>query len=302
MTRDFTKPALTVPDQIALLKRRGMVIGDADKAAHYLSHISYYRLRAYWLPFEIPATAGDHAFKAGTTFDQILELYVFDRHFRLLVLDAIERIEVSIRCAWAYHMATKYGAHGYLDQALYGQNEQYQKAMKGLKEEIGRSQDTFIKHYRENYHHPVDPPVWMVAEVLSLGQLSKWIGNLKHRADRLAISRHYGLDEKIFISLLHHLTYVRNICAHHGRLWNKQFTVTMPAPKYPQPVADAVHGAHPRRIGKTLVMLAHLLPKIAPSTAWKADVLNLIENTPTADPTEMGFPADWREHDFWRQG
>ena len=89
-----------------------------------------------------------------------------------------------------------------------------------MSDEIERSRDTFIDHYRRKYLDPKLPPIWMVAEIMSLGQLSKWMGNLKLRTDRSAIAKPYGLDESVLVSLAHHLTYVRNICAHHGRLWN----------------------------------------------------------------------------------
>ena len=65
-----------------------------------MQHISYYRLRAYWLTCETPAAAGDHAFRPGTRFEDVLALYVFDRQLRLLVMDAIERVEVALRAGW----------------------------------------------------------------------------------------------------------------------------------------------------------------------------------------------------------
>jgi len=100
-------------------------------------------LRAYWLPFEQPAPVnGDHMFRAGTSFDDALSLYVFDRHLRLLVMDAIERIEVSLRGGWAHHLAVKYGPHGYIDAAHYGRADHYAKALTGLIEEIDRSSYT----------------------------------------------------------------------------------------------------------------------------------------------------------------
>lgn len=301
VTRVFVKPATTVDQQLRLLRQRGMVIDDESTARHYLHHIAYYRLRAYWLPFEIPTPDGEHALKPGTRFEDVLELYIFDRRFRLLMLDAIERIEVSVRSIWTHHLATTYGSHGYLEPALYGRPDHYQKALTGLREEIDRSQDTFIKHYKKTYHSPETPPIWMAAELLSLGQLSKWVSNLRHRADRLAISKQYGLDEKIFSSLLHHLTYVRNICAHHRRLWNKQFTVTMTVPKYPPDVQAAVQGADTRRIYNTLVMLGQLLPKIAPGTHWTQAVIQLIQDHPVVQRSAMGFPPDWQDRKFWKQ-
>lgn len=240
----FTKPAVSIADQIALLEERGMAVPDHAKAAHYLRHVSYYRLRAYWLPFEQAApVAGNHAFSPGTSFDDVLTLYVFDRHLRLLVMDAVERVEVSLRGNWAHHLAMKYGPHGYLDPALYDRADHYAEAFANLIKEIRRSKDTFIVHYRSKYHDPEHPPVWMTSEVISLGQLSKWLGNLKLRADRQAIAKPFGLDEKVLVSLAHHLTYVRNICAHHGRLWNKQFTVTMTVPNSPASLKLAMNPA-----------------------------------------------------------
>lgn len=99
----YTKPPLSFENQIALLESRGMAIPDHDRALRYLSHINYYRLRAYWLPFETNTGTG-HSFRPGTTFDSALTLYVFDRKFCLLVLEAIERVEVSFRTHFAYEL------------------------------------------------------------------------------------------------------------------------------------------------------------------------------------------------------
>lgn len=98
----FAKPPASIDQQIDLLVQRGMDVPDRQRAAHYLRHLNYYRLRGYWLPFESGiADNGDHRFQAGTMFEHVLERYVFDRELRLLVMDAIERIEVSVRTHWA---------------------------------------------------------------------------------------------------------------------------------------------------------------------------------------------------------
>lgn len=297
----FTKPALSLNDQIALLERRNMAVPDHARAAHYLRHISYYRLRAYWLPYEMPAAAeGGHAFTPGTAFDDALSLYIFDRRLRLHVLDAIERIEVSLRAAWAHHLAMTYGPHGYLDPSLYDR-EHYNKAIIALRQEIERSRDTFMIHYRQKYDEPELPPVWMTAEIISLGQLSKWLGNLKHRADRRAIARPYGLDERVLRSFAHHMTHVRNICAHHGRLWNRQFTVTATLPRYPADLAQVLNTseATSRRLYNTLAMIVWLLRIIAPGSAWKEGLLDLLAACPQANLAAMGFPRNWRAMQAW---
>ena len=215
----FEKPAVSITDQIELLKRRGMAVEDETLAQHFLQFISYYRLRAYWLTFEVPAAGnGDHAFRKGTTFEDVLELYIFDRELRLLVLDAIERVEVAIRAQWAHHMAMNHGPHGYLEQGHCAQIAPHATAVADLTNQFKRSRDTFKVHYRTKYTCPELPPVWMAAEVMSFGLLSKFYSDLKLRAERQAIAKPFGLDEKVLASIAHHTSHVRNICAHHGRL------------------------------------------------------------------------------------
>ena len=218
MLRPFTKPALSIPDQVALLERRGLVVADRALAVHVLTHISYYRLRAYWHYFEIDPTDPAHPLRPGTTLEQVLALYDFDRKLRLLINDAIERIEVAARGSWAHYLAMTMGPHGYLDSRLYSRPHQHQKNLAQLQDEVDRSHDTFIAHYNRTYGNPALPPVWMAAELMSFGLLSKWIGALSSRANRQGIARGLGLDERVFTSFLHHLATVRNVCAHHFRL------------------------------------------------------------------------------------
>lgn len=297
----FEKPAVSIQDQIELLKRRGMIIADEARAQHYLGVISYYRLRAYWLPFEVPAANnGDHAFRDGTAFDDVLTLYIFDRELRLLVLDAIERVEVALRGQWAHHMAMKHGPHGYLDQGHYAHIGRHASAVAALEKEFNRSRDTFASHYRDKYTSPKLPPVWMAAEVMSFGLLSKFYSDLKLRRERKAIAAPFALDEKVVTSFAHHISHVRNICAHHGRLWNKRFTVKMTVPQYPAKLPVAMRDANPRYLHNTLVMLDYLLALIAPDNEWKKRLVALIDGCPLADPASMGFPADWRSRAAWK--
>jgi abortive infection bacteriophage resistance protein len=132
----FNKPATTLDDQIKLLECRGMVFGNKKAAKHYLSHINYYRIGAYWLHYE--ADHGTHSFKPDTRFEDVIALYVFDRKLRLLVMDAIERIEVSVRTHLAYEMAHTYGPHAYLDKTLF-KDKNYDSCLEKLEEEINRS-------------------------------------------------------------------------------------------------------------------------------------------------------------------
>jgi abortive infection bacteriophage resistance protein len=154
----YEKPPKTFDEQIDLLLSRGMVIEDRQAAHHYLSHLNYYRLTAYWLPFE--ADHASHTFHPDTNFNAVLNLYVFDRELRLLLLDAIERVEVSLRTQWAYHLAHDYGAHAYLHSAIARKPDWWQSNLDSLHGEIERADEEFIKHYKRTYTDPPTPPIW----------------------------------------------------------------------------------------------------------------------------------------------
>lgn len=222
MKRPFGKPATTHAQQVIQLQRRGMIIDDPTAAAFSLQHLNYYRLSAYWLPFE--ADHATHTFRPNTHFSQVLNLYVFDRELRLLVPDAIERVEVSMRSQWAYQLAHHHGPYAHLDAALAFKSHLWRTNLEKLSTEVSRSDEPFIKHIRDTYTEAL-PPVWAACEVMSLGLLSRWYNNLRPMATRRAIAAVYGVDEKVLESWLRHLSLVRNICAHHGRLWNREFTI-----------------------------------------------------------------------------
>ena len=295
----FGKPAKTIDQQMDLLRDRGLTIADEASARHHLQHISYYRLRAYWLTLEQRDANGGHVFLPGTTFDEILNLYNFDRKLRLLTLDAIERIEVAFRGGWAHALALNYGSHGYLDPALYDDRKEYHRRVSSLNSEIARSADQFIGHYRATYTDPPLPPVWMVAEILSLGSLSRWYAALNSATDRNAIARPLGLDETLFVSLVHHLTVVRNICAHHARLWNRSFPIALKLPRRPVALAAALNQAAPKKLYNTLVMMDYLLTLVAPAASWTERLRDLLNTQSPATLAEMGFPPDWRNRGPW---
>lgn len=297
----YTKPPLIIEQQIDLLILRGMKVNDRSRAARYLSHINYYRLRAYWMPFEEPSGNEEHLFKADTNFEDTLTLYIFDRKFRLLVLEAIERIEVSFRTRFAYILANKYDSHAYLNPAYFKSEDKYRQCISSLQEELTRSRETFIKHYREKYDDPELPPIWVVCEVMSFGQLSKWFQNLKYRKDRMAISDIYRIDEHILGSFMHHLTHVRNLAAHHSRLWNRRLTFTMRIPGYPTDFALLFNPEAKRNIYNTLVMLCYLLTRMSPGTTWITRLKQLIIDNDLVNPSLMGFPDDWQEINIWKR-
>lgn len=297
----FTKPPLTHEQQLDQLIQRGLSCPDRDAALHYLAHINYYRLGAYWLPFE--ADHASHAFKPGTGFADVLNLYIFDRELRLLVLDAIERVEVSVRTGWAYTLAHRYGPHAHLNAHLFknpAANWDYSKQSQKLEAEARKSHETFLQHHFKKYDEAL-PPLWAVVEIMTLGQLSKWYGNLRHGADRNALAHRYNMDETNLASFLHHLSTIRNLCAHHSRLWNREFTFTFRLPSHRPPtlVASLNHQDH-RRIYNTLTVLAYLLDCISHGHHWKQRLKSLLAQH-AIDPVRMGFPVNWNQSSVWKE-
>lgn len=293
---DFSKPALTHAEQIELLASRGLIIEDKERACHYLSHINYYRLTGYWLSFQSDRKA--HQFKAQTHFEDVLNLYIFDRELRLLLLDAIERIEVSLRAQWGYSMAHRHGAHCYLDPQFAANSELHSKHLRKLLSELSRSDEVFIEHYSRTYKQPPTPPIWAVSEIMSLGMLSRWITHMLP-SDRAVVAHVYGMDQSVLKGFVRHLTYLRNLCAHHGRLWNRRFTITMPLPRTkPSALISSFNPSSRRQLYNSLVMIAGLLEVVSPSSLWKQRLCQLLSEH-NIDTQAMGFPSDWSQRSVW---
>ena len=296
----YDKPALTAAQQIEQLAGRGMVFGDPERAAHYLAELNYYRLSGYWLRHE--ADHATHRFQPGTTFEAVLEDYVFDRGLKLLVLDAVERLEVSIRTRWAHVVGLRHGAHAHLDSALFKQRSQkwnHPAAVARLVSGVEDSRERFICHQRNTYDE-ILPPIWASVEVMSLGQISRWFSNLRHAADRNAIAEPYGIDEVLLASFLHHISVVRNICAHHARFWDRELPFRAHLPrKHPEALVASLDHAGESSAYNTLTLLAWLIGRISPGQTWVQRVdEHVAQHPPAADV--MGFPKDFSQRLIWQ--
>lgn len=227
-------------------------------------------------------------------------MYVFDRELRLLVLDAIERVEVSVRGQWAYQLGHRHGPHAHLDPALAKRRDLLQRNLDSLRREVKRSDENFIEHFKDTYSEDL-PPVWAICEVMSLGQLSRWFANLKPKATRRAIADVYSLDQRVLESWLHHLTHMRNFCAHHSRLWNREFTIVPKIPRNKPPGLASQFHVGSRTPYNSLVMLLHCMDIIAPKHRWRKRLKDLLSRQ-AANLTAMDFPVGWMDMPIWQEG
>jgi abortive infection bacteriophage resistance protein len=311
----YNKIPLTYIEQLNLLKSRGLIINNESKAESYLSQISYYRLSAYYLPFQLVKDT----FNKGVTFDNIIHIYSFDRELRLLVFDAIERIEVAIRDQMIYQLAHKYGAHWQDDSTIfkppyinpYTRKETciYSDTQNIISNHRNaKNPEVFIKHYTDNYKSPLNPPSWMSIELLTIGELSRLYTALKKNIDKNEIASFFNLHHTVFTSWLHSMVYVRNICAHHSRLWNREFAIKpdvllKPNKAWLQPAFNSNN----HRTFYFLCVLKYFLFAANPSHHFKNKLSELIKKFPDVPIQFLGIPSDakkniidWENEDIWK--
>lgn len=261
---------------------------------HYLRFIGYYRLSGYALPLTKKYEEGSHAFKPGASFGQILTLYRFDRELRLLMMDAVERVEVAFRSCLTTHLSLTRGPHWYFESDCFQSPQDRDNFRLKVIEETGyretgngkKGHDVFLRHYFSKYSKPELPPAWMIAEVISISCWSRLFRSLR-REFRKPVAHDFGLSPETLESWIHAVSYLRNLCAHHSRLWNREFTIQ------PRAAARDVPGCFTdsRRFYAQAFVVNFLLLKAAPSSSWWLNLTDLLAKYPSVDPAAMGFAS-----------
>lgn len=312
--RKYCKTPLSFEEQLSKLEKRGLVITDRVKAISYLQEISYYRLSAYFLPYQ----KVKDVFNCNTTFKQIIKTYSFDRELRLLVFDCIERIEVAIRTQMINSMAIQHQDSHWQDNKSIFIDPYINKVGKSIDQydvlqtiisnaKTARTPEVFIKHYIDHYNTPPNPPSWMCLELLTIGELSHLYNGLKNNSDKKMIADFFDVHPKVFTSWLHTLTYVRNICAHHSRLWNRELAIEpekllKPIGKWISPEFN-ING----RVFYFICVLKYMLLRANPNNSLKDKLQFLFDKYPNIPIKYIGIPSDgkgnllnWKNEPIWK--
>ena len=296
---EYVKPFLTFEQQADLLEQRGLTF-DRSMLITHLQDVGYYRLSGYWYPFKNE----DDSFIPGTTFETIWNNYTFDRQFRLIVLDAIERVEIYMRTQLAYLLAQSQGPFGYREKsnlpALDG--GAYHKLLNRLAISYDRSKEQFIEHFRDKYGDVHDlPPYWMLVNVIDFGAM---LTLYKSSPDsvRKAVAKQLDVHESVLESWLMTLNVVRNACAHHARLWNKRLGVR---PKIPRrrknPEWHDPYEVSGDKMFGVLTVLSYLLERIAPDSQWRCRLFELLRARSAEEIAAMGFGGGWQLCPLWKR-
>ena len=296
---EYTKQLLTLQQQVDVLKRRGLLIENEAEAKDVLDSISYFRLAGYWRLME--ADKQQHTFKPDSRFSQIVSLYHFDEELRLLVFSVIQQIEVTVRARMIRLFAERHGAFWFMDPTLADSNTMFTSNLQSLQEEINRSEDEYILEHFRKYDSPSMPPVWKTMEVASMGTLSKLYGNMSDNAVKKAVSRSFMIPKFEYMrNWLRCITIVRNICAHHARLWNANIVVKPNIPNHlPNPWISNIQ-INRDKLYPHLCYIAYWLNAIHSNNTFTKDIKALLSKYPAADPAAMGFPKGWQNEPLWQ--
>jgi abortive infection bacteriophage resistance protein len=289
----YTKPALPPTGLLSHVVARGLTVPEPVDALHALEYIGYYRLLTYMRPFQqVDAATGVRRFTNGSTFADVIRLYDFDRELRLLCLSAVERIEVALRAAVVSEAAVAAGSHFYLDPSHFDRIDAFVDFYQTARRE---DRHWAVRHYLKHYCTPELPPIWAIMEALTFGALSRLFAGLALR-HRKAVAVRFGYDETVLASWFRSINLVRNLSAHHSRLWNAPMHVDQPI------AAKSLRSEMipTDRLYARLVVLAALLEMIDPASDWKRRLVELISRHPELPLSQMGIPADWHTRPFWR--
>lgn len=324
----YSKPWKSYEEQLDQLIGRGMQVTDRTLALDYLERIGYYRLSGYWYAFRersgkcCPLDAQGHnldkvqgetlvldQFKRDTTFQNAVDLYVFDKQLRLLVMDALERIEIALRVDIS-HTLGQLDTFAYLKpELLHADFSHKLEKNSGLSRHhdwlgkhaqlISRSKEEFVRHHKNKYGLPL--AIWVAREVWDFGTLSMLYNGMRE-AEQDAIAKQYSLSNgRILATWLRSLNYLRNVCAHHSRLWNRNI---VDQPKLPlaaelpwvKPFETSSHAR--ARCFLLLHITRHLLQVVNPRSSWPNRMKTHLQAFPNLthlglNLAGMGAPADW---------
>ena len=293
-TQYYNQPQISINDQIQLLKSEGLIINDEGKAFHLLQHISMFRMKSYLKPLR---QLGSRQFKASATFDDAYNIYKFDSELRKMVCSELEKIEISIRTQLSLIMSDTAGLYWFENLSNFRDTNKHSSLLRSLSEELRRSDDDAIISFQQNYLNPF-PPSWMTFEISSFGTLSMMYRWLNAGQARRQVARFYGLSDTVMESWLHSIVYVRNICAHHSRLWNRQLSINAMIPRRTNLPFIKIPTAT-KKVYYILSIVLYFMQTVNPNTTFVSRFKALLDKYPNVDVSAMGFPLDWQSNQLW---
>ena len=294
---EYIKPALSITDQLTALQLRGLTIPDLVGAEQFLNNVSYFRFAAYLRIFE----QSDHTFRSGSTFEQVSTLYTFDVELRKLLFGAIQRIEIALRSRVIHQFSLAHGPFWFLDASLAIDKLKFARNLESLQRELERTKEEFIKEHTEKYGTTSFPPAWKMLELTSFGCLTKLYMNFNDTPIKKRIARGFGVEKtEALESWMRALNALRNACAHHARVWNRNMPMRPQLPPIMRNEWVDVNGIVPTCPYAIFCCIAYWLDGIDPQNTFAIDIKALLSKFPMVNPSAMGFPKTWQDEPLWQ--
>ena len=298
----------TLDEQIEILKSKGLIVEDEQKAMDILFRENYFFLNGYRHLFT--RSMRENQFVEGTTFDELYAMFTFDRRLRNIMFKYILVIENNIKSIISYQLSRKYGfkEKDYLNPKNFCQEglktRQVHDVLDKMKRQIrlNGKQHTATMHYISNYGYI---PMWILVKVLSFGIISELYNILKIE-DQLEIAEFYNIDSDTLSIYLNLLSNYRNLCAHEEILYDHRTQRVIPDSKFHYllsiDMTDDEYNYGKNDLFALIIIMKQMLSEdeftqLVNEIGYEIDVLdgkvksvplNLILN-------KIGFPDNWRD-------
>lgn len=296
----YLKRPIPISKQLDYLESKGLVYSDRRNASHLLSLIGFYRFSGYAYPFR--DKKDQSRFTPGTSFETIFSLYEFDRSLKLILFSALGRIEIAFRSLIIDKFSAGTGTTTwYADKQFFTSGHEHTEFIDNLEYNLKVSREEIIQYFRKNYSDRF-PPAWIALQVTSFGTLVKLFRNFNRKDLQSDVARYFGCDRLgRFISWMNTMVYLRNICSHHARLWNRNIM------KRPEAYNFGIKSKRwtqeeTAKLYYSICVVGNLLKKIVPDNSLKKDLAELLNSNSYADTTKsvfLGFPVSWQNEFAW---
>lgn len=309
---EYKKPYLEPRELAYKLISQGLIIGNRRQAEQIIFRENYFRFKAYAIPF---FDRTSERFHTGTTFDDLHDLYCADQQLRDFLLPILAQLEVRIR-ATVDNVITDVtkDPFWYLNPEHFQNFSNVERALSKAQQRFDAGKQDFVVHYRNRYYtrrsfaYRRAPPFWIISEIFTLEQLLSVCRTLnenhpvfleksgkKNKLKR--IGTEFGVDS--YGSLRTNLSCIlelRNLCAHHSRLWNRNLQ-NPGGLKGKHTIAPS----HNNRLYSHLLMLRIACKKQGILDGIQPFMLSMFAASPifTRDMANMGFPTNWHTDPVW---
>ena len=221
----MARKARSIEEQIKLLKKRGMIFDDEDKAEQILEDVGYYRLGFYWYHFQ--KDFKKHLFLDNTHFSTVINLYYLDVDLRFLLIKVLSRIEINLRTRIIYIVSNHYKDNPFWFADKKIMKNQFVDTLDNFYTDIKKKNKVITDHHRK-YPNDKYAPAWKTLEFMTLGSLYTLFTSLKEEEIKTAIASKYRVRNiKVFDNYFKVIRNIRNICSHTRVLYDLSYYETV---------------------------------------------------------------------------